>query len=401
MHYTIFILSLLFPFLSIVAQPKHEVRAAWVTAVYGLDWPRTRATTPQTIRKQKEELIDILDKLKAANFNTVLFQTRTRGDVLYPSAIEPFNSILTGKTGGNPGYDPLAFAIEECHKRGMECHAWMVTIPLGNKKHVASLGSQSVTKRMKEICVPYKREYFLNPGHPATKEYLMKLVREVVSGYDVDGVHFDYLRYPENAPLFPDKYDFRRYNKGRTLEQWRRAPEAFLAAAVNGAVFQDPLGVFSAVRERLLAFYPEDVRRKKLAARLAVMAQAGQYNYPRCLRRGEPVAAQQALAAFTDAAMSAVYLMNRRYAPFYKWRHRGLRGMERLPDAYERLEALVAAPDGPERAEVVEAICWDTAEELRRQGLSSGTDAFLLPHAEKVRDGIRDPVLRKSHVMEE
>ena len=78
----IFILSLLFPFLSMVAQPKHEVRAAWVTAVYGLDWPRTRATTPQTIRKQKEELIDILDKLKAANFNTVLFQTRTRGDVL-------------------------------------------------------------------------------------------------------------------------------------------------------------------------------------------------------------------------------------------------------------------------------------------------------------------------------
>ena len=145
MRYTIFILSLLLPFLSIVAQPKHEVRAAWVTAVYGLDWPRTRATTPQTIRKQKEELIDILDKLKAANFNTVLFQTRTRGDVLYPSAIEPFNSILTGKTGGNPGYDPLAFAVEECHKRGMECHAWMVTIPLGNKKDVASLGNRSVS----------------------------------------------------------------------------------------------------------------------------------------------------------------------------------------------------------------------------------------------------------------
>ena len=107
----IFILSLLFPFLSMVAQPKHEVRAAWVTAVYGLDWPRTRATTPQTIRKQKEELIDILDKLKAANFNTVLFQTSTRGDVLDPSAIDPFTSFLTGKTGGNPGYDPLAFAV--------------------------------------------------------------------------------------------------------------------------------------------------------------------------------------------------------------------------------------------------------------------------------------------------
>ena len=104
----------------------------------------------------------------------------------------------------------------------MECHAWMVTIPLGNRKHVASLGNRSVTKRMKDICVPYKNEYFLNPGHPGTKEYLMKLVREVVSRYDIDGVHFDYLRYPENAPLFPDKYDFRRYGKGRTLDQWRR-----------------------------------------------------------------------------------------------------------------------------------------------------------------------------------
>lgn len=222
MYRSIFILSLLFLFLPMLAQPKQEVRAAWITAVYGLDWPRTKATNPVTIRRQKEELVDILDKLKAANFNTILFQTRTRGDVLYPSSIEPFNSILTGKTGGNPGYDPLAFAIEECHKRGMECHAWMVTIPLGNKKHVASLGSQSVTKRMKDICVPYKTEYFLNPGHPKTKEYLMSLVREVVDRYDVDGVHFDYLRYPENAPLFPDKNDFRRYGKGRKLDQWRR-----------------------------------------------------------------------------------------------------------------------------------------------------------------------------------
>ena len=92
---TILILSLLLLILPVKAQPKYEVRAAWITAVYGLDWPRTRATTPQTIRKQKEELVDILDKLKAANFNTVLFQTRTRGDVLYPSSIEPFNSILT------------------------------------------------------------------------------------------------------------------------------------------------------------------------------------------------------------------------------------------------------------------------------------------------------------------
>lgn len=201
---------------------KYEVRAAWITAVYGLDWPKSKATSPAGIRRQKDELIDILDKLKEANFNTILFQTRTRGDVLYKSDIEPFNSILTGKTGSSPGYDPLAFAVEECHKRGMECHAWMVTMPLGNKKHVAALGSQSVTKQQKEICTPYKSEFFLNPGNPATKDYLMKLVREVVGRYDVDGVHFDYLRYPENAPHFPDNKEFRKYGKGQSLEQWRR-----------------------------------------------------------------------------------------------------------------------------------------------------------------------------------
>lgn len=209
-------------FLSVYAQPKREVRAAWITAVYGLDWPKTKATSPSGIQKQQEELIEILDKLKEAHFNTVLFQTRTRGDVLYPSQIEPFNAILTGKMNGNPGYDPLAFAIEECHKRGMECHAWMVTLPLGSRKHVASLGKFSVTKKKPSICAPVRREYFLNPGNPETKEYLMKLVKEVVSRYDIDGVHFDYLRYPEHTPHFPDRYDYQKHNLGRNLAQWRR-----------------------------------------------------------------------------------------------------------------------------------------------------------------------------------
>jgi uncharacterized lipoprotein YddW (UPF0748 family) len=208
--------------LVVSAQPKYEVRAAWVTTAYGLDWPRTRATSPASIRKQQQELEKILDCLKEANFNTVIFQTRMRGDVAYRSDIEPYSSIFTGTSGKSPGYDPLTFAVTECHKRGMECHAWMVAIPLGGKKHVESLGKESVTRRKRDICVQYKNEYFLNPGHPATKEYLMKLVREVVSRYDVDGVQFDYLRYPEYAPKFPDDYDYRRYGKGRSREQWRR-----------------------------------------------------------------------------------------------------------------------------------------------------------------------------------
>lgn len=204
------------------SQPKREVRAAWITVAYGLDWPHTQATSKTTMLQQQAELTDMLDKLKKAHFNTILFQTRTRGDVLYRSDIEPMNAVLTGKNNGDPGYDPLAFAIEECHKRGLECHAWIVALPLGNRKHIASLGKQSVTKKYPDICLTYRKHMYLNAGHPQTKEYLMSIVNEIIQQYDVDGVHFDYLRYPDNARRFPDTYDFRRWGKGRSIDQWRR-----------------------------------------------------------------------------------------------------------------------------------------------------------------------------------
>ncbi|NDV58118.1 glycoside hydrolase family 10 protein [Bacteroides sp. 519] len=220
-------LSILFLFLFsvvsfTVAQPKYEVRAAWVTSAYGLDWPKTKATSAQNINRQKAELINILDKLKEANFNTVLFQVRTTGEVYYPSKIEPYNALLTGRPNGNPGYDPLAFAIEECHKRGMECHAWMVTIPLGNRKHIQSLGNNTVVKKQSSICLQYKNSWYLNPGHPDTKRYLMSLVQEVVDNYDIDGIHFDYLRYPEKITNFPDTKEYKNYGKRKDINQWRR-----------------------------------------------------------------------------------------------------------------------------------------------------------------------------------
>ena len=202
--------------------PKYEVRAAWVTTIYGLDWPKAKATSEDGIRRQKEELLDILDRLKAANFNTVLLQTRMRGDVIYPSDLETYNETLTGREGCSPGYDPLAFAIEECHKRGMECHAWMVSIPLGTRKHINAMGRNSVVKRRPDICLTYRNEHYLNPGNPKTKEYLMELTREVITRYDLDGVHFDYLRYPERANNFPDSKEFRKYGAGKSLDDWRR-----------------------------------------------------------------------------------------------------------------------------------------------------------------------------------
>ena len=221
---TILILSLLLLILPVKAQPKYEVRAAWITAVYGLDWPRTRATTPQTIRKQKEELVDILDKLKAANFNTVLFQTRTRGDVLYPSSIEPFNSILTGKVGGNPGYDPLAFAIEECHKRNMELHAW-INPYRAKTKGTGALSPMHPYSKNPELFVQYAGQLYFDPGLPESRKYICKIVRDIVTRYDVDAIHMDdyFYPYPNPGEEFPDNVSFAAYGRGFTRRaDWRR-----------------------------------------------------------------------------------------------------------------------------------------------------------------------------------
>lgn len=135
-------------------------------------------------------------------------------------------------------------------------------------------------------------------------------------------------------------------------------------------------------------------------ARAAVMAQAGQYNYPRCMKRGDTVAAQLALAEFTEAALSMVYLLNRRYAPFYKWMYRGLQGLPRLPRAGEQLEALWQA-HGDEAGERIEGICLTVVGELRRQGLTSRPDAFLQEHCMEMMEHIEDPALRRAHIMEE
>lgn len=219
--FSIIILYLLATF-PIVAQPKHEIRASWLTTLGGMDWPRQKATNASGIEKQKQELCDILDRLKAAHFNTVIFQTRLRGDLIYPSAIETFPEALTGKTSRNPGYDPLAFAIEECHKRGMELHAWIVTIPAGNNRQIKLLGKHSIVRKNRKICKQHQGAWYLDPGHPETTDYLAGIVREIVSQYDIDGIHFDYIRYPENARRFPDRDTFRKYGKGKTLNQWRR-----------------------------------------------------------------------------------------------------------------------------------------------------------------------------------
>ena len=109
--------------------PKHEVRAVWLTTIGGIDWPHSYAQSSYSAEKQKKELTDILDLLQQAKINTVLIQTRVRGTMIYPSAYEPWDGCLSGFPGRSPGYDALQFAIDECHKRGMELHAWVGNHP--------------------------------------------------------------------------------------------------------------------------------------------------------------------------------------------------------------------------------------------------------------------------------
>ena len=224
------------PYSPLFTPKKHEVRAVWLTTFRGLDWPTTQVKSEEDIVKQKRELTDLLDQLQATQINTVIFQTRVRGNLIYPSDIEAWCESLTGTPGIDPGYDPLAFAIEECHKRGMELHAWMVAVPLGSEEVHKDMGEKSITKRYPHLCKRFRKNWYLNPGHPDSQKYLASLVNELITRYDVDGVHLDYIRYPDRPKNFPDASDFKKYGKGKTLNQWRRDNITRLVRAVYDEV---------------------------------------------------------------------------------------------------------------------------------------------------------------------
>lgn len=188
--------------------PKYEVRAVWLTTIGGLDWPHCYASGNMNVEKQKKELVQILDKLKAANINTVLFQTRIRGTVIYPSAIEPWDGCCSGVPGKGPGYDPLAFAVDECHKRGMEIQAWVVAIPIGKWN---ALGCTTLRRKYPALIVRKGNEGYINPGNPLAKKYLADICAEITRKYDVDGIHLDYIRYPETWKV-NEKSDKARQN---------------------------------------------------------------------------------------------------------------------------------------------------------------------------------------------
>ena len=191
---TLFYIFLLFSALTLTAQPKYEVRAVWLTVLGNLDWPSGSTLDGKGVAAQKQELINILDRLQAINVNTVLLHTRIRATTIYPSDIEPWAPYLSGRAGVAPGYDALQFAIDECHKRGMELHAWVVTIPIGKWN---TYGCQQLRRRYPSLVKRIGDEGYLNPESSVTADYLADICEEITRRYDIDGIHLDYIRYPE------------------------------------------------------------------------------------------------------------------------------------------------------------------------------------------------------------
>ncbi len=187
-----------------------------------------------------------------------------------------------------------------------------------------------------------------------------------------------------------------------TVDQWLKLPQQSLLEATGGELFRDDLGEVTAIRAAL-SHMPEDVRKKRLSGHLLLMAQAGQYNYLRCLKHGEPAAAQLAVNEFVKSCIEVVFLLNQAYAPYYKWSFRALRRLPKLSLTAETLEYLLTTGNDPELAEskydMIESTAADVIDELQNQGLTKAICGDLEKHAYSVNDGIEDGDVRNLNIL--
>lgn len=245
-----------------------------------------------------------------------------------------------------------------------------------------------------ETIVDRKAEFELERAYSALPKEFMGYKRSVLS--PVGGNRHGVMR---TAEFFAGKTG--TPDGVLSLGDWFFLSEQSLAEATDGKIFYDGLGEVTAIRERL-AYMPNDVRLKKLAGNLLVMGQAGQYNYPRCIARGDTAAAQLAVFEFVKAAMNVAFLLNRRYAPYYKWTFRALAELSVLSELYGELEYLISSANGEEagrKAEIIEGVCARVISELRAQALSGAACEEIEAHAYAVNDKISDGGVRNLHVL--
>jgi uncharacterized lipoprotein YddW (UPF0748 family) len=213
------------------ADSCRELRGVWVATVGNLDWPSAPGLSAT---RQQEELVTLLDTLAALNANAVIFQVRAAADALYPSALEPWSEVLSGTQGvpPEPLWDPLAFAIESAHARGLELHAWFNPYRARPATSISPAAADHISRRRPDLVKAYGKQLWMDPGEEDVAAHSLAVILDVVKRYDVDGIHLDdyFYPYPEkdatgNVVEFPDEPSFATYvASGGALgrEDWRR-----------------------------------------------------------------------------------------------------------------------------------------------------------------------------------
>ncbi len=204
--------------------PQFEFRAVWVATVENIDWPSKKGLP---VEEQKAEYIRLLDMHQRNGMNAVVMQIRPVSDAFYPSQYEPWSEYLNGKQGlpPTPYYDPLEFMIAETHKRGMEFHAWLNPYRAVFSVTRSSVAPGHITRLFPQWFLTYGNTKYFDPGVPQAREHVNRVVRDIVSRYDLDAIHFDDYFYPYKIPGkdFPDGASYAKYGKGMNREDWRRS----------------------------------------------------------------------------------------------------------------------------------------------------------------------------------
>lgn len=209
------------------AQPKnplHEMRGVWIATVNNIDWPSARTLT---VDQQKQEYIDILNLHQQNGMNAIFMQVRPAADAFFPSQYEPWSIFLTGTQGQPPipYYDPLAFMIEETHKRNMEFHAWINPYRAIFKTKENPTSPSHITKLHPEWFVDYGDHRYFDPGIPEVRRHTLRVVRDLIERYNIDGIHMDDYFYPYKiaGKVFPDEGSYNTYGNGMNKDDWRRS----------------------------------------------------------------------------------------------------------------------------------------------------------------------------------
>lgn len=226
---------------------EREFRAAWIATVYNIDWPSKPGLSTWSQQKELKELLDLASSLK---LNAVILQVRPAADALYQSSLEPWSPYLTGKMGQRPDpfYDPLEFAVQEAHARGIELHAWINPFRALTSS-TSYVAPDHISLRQPQWIRPVKKMKWLNPADPEARAHTLKVVSDIVSRYRIDGIHIDdyFYPYPENSKLgqrFPDDAQWQSYqSSGGTLDRgaWRRREiNHFVQGFSSTAKFHSP-----------------------------------------------------------------------------------------------------------------------------------------------------------------